>query len=173
MVAGTLVVHIAASLELARRRKDGRAPLEQKVHRYSGYFLVAFVVVHALATRGAALFEGVPVAEEYLGFTLVTWPVIFFPYYAMLFAAGACHLLIGLRLALSRLGVGWARTVKPSAAHAALVAALGLGVLGIAALGGKIRSVAIPDRAAYERFFESFLPAALLPWRTTKNGDVR
>ena len=108
-------------------------------------------------------------APQYVGFTLVTWPVIFFPYYALLFTAGACHSFIGLRLALVRLGVRWVMGMKPSLVRAGLVATLGLGLLGLAALGGKVRPLAISARSAYERYFESFLPAVLLPWRSTKS----
>jgi len=169
LVAGALVLHIAASLELARRRKRSPVPSELRLHRYSGYFLVAVVFVHALATRGAALLQGVPVAAQYLGFTLVTWPVIFFPYYALLFAAGAYHSFIGLRLALGRLGVRWVRGVKPASVRASLVVTVGLGLLGLAALGGLVRPLAIPERAAYERYFESFLPSALLPWHVQRS----
>ena len=169
LVAGALILHIASSLELARRRKRGRAPVELRLHRYSGYFLVAVVFVHAMATRGAALFHGVHVAAQYLGFTLVTWPMIFFPYYALLFAAGACHLFFGLRLALGRLGFRWAMGMKLSLVRVGLIATLGLGLLGLAALGGKVRPLAISERSAYERYFESFLPAVLLPWRSTKS----
>jgi succinate dehydrogenase/fumarate reductase cytochrome b subunit len=167
LVAGALLVHIAASLEIARRRKHGRAPTELRLHRYSGYFLLAVVFVHAMATRGAALFQGVHVAAQYLGFTLLTWPLIFFPYYALLFAAGACHLLIGLRLALGRLGLRSVTTIKPWAIRTALVATLGLGLLGLAALGGIVRPLHISERSAYERYFEGFLPPAVLPWRGT------
>ena len=169
LVLGALILHILASLELARRRKRVRASVELRLHRYSGYFLVAVVFVHAMATRGAALFQGVHVAAQYVGFTLVTWPVIFFPYYALLFAAGACHLFIGLRLALGRLGVRWATSMKRSIVRVGLVATLGLGLLGLAALGGKIRPLALSERSAYERYFESFLPVGLLPWRSTKS----
>jgi len=169
LVAGALILHVAASLELARRRKRGPAPAELRVHRYSGYFLLTVVFVHVLATRGAALFQGVPVAAQYLSFTLATWPIIFFPYYALLFAAGACHLLIGLRLALGRLGVHWAMGMKISSVRVALVGTLGLGLLGLAALGGRVWPVAITERSAYERYFESFLPAVVLPWRSSNS----
>src|SRR4051812_35866494 len=42
LVAVALAVHVAASLTLVRRRNSERAPLELRLHRYSGYILLAF-----------------------------------------------------------------------------------------------------------------------------------
>lgn len=163
LVFGALILHVAVSLALAWDRKKSTPPLELRLHRYSGVILVAFVFTHALATRGVAVFKGLHVAGEYVSFTLVNWPLLFFPYYALLFSAGACHLLIGLRLALSRLGLAHALSRK--FVYFALPLTLGLGLFGIAALGGQLRPISIPDRAAYERYAESIVPAALRPWR--------
>jgi succinate dehydrogenase/fumarate reductase cytochrome b subunit len=169
LVAVALVVHVAVSLVLVRRRKAGRVPLELRLHRYSGYVLLAFVFTHVLATRGAALLQGLPVSGQYVTFTFATWPAFFYPYYALFFAAGACHLLSGLRFALGRLALPRLMRVKPPAVYATIVGAIGLGLLGIAALGGLVRPVAVPARSAYERYFESFAPPALLPWHSRSN----
>jgi succinate dehydrogenase/fumarate reductase cytochrome b subunit len=163
LVFGALLVHVAVSLALAWGRKKSTPPLELRLHRYSGVLLVVFVFTHALATRGVAVFKGLHVAGEYVSFTLVNWPLLFFPYYALLFSAGACHLLIGLRLALSRFGL--AHALDRKFVYLTLPLTVGLGLLGIAALGGQLRPISIPDRPAYERYAASFVPAALRPWR--------
>jgi succinate dehydrogenase/fumarate reductase cytochrome b subunit len=168
LVAVALILHVAASLVLVRRRKAARPPLELRLHRYSGYVLLVFIFTHVLATRGAGLIQGIPIAGQYVSFTFVTWPAVFYPYYALLFSAGAYHLISGVRLALGRLGLPQLRRVKARFVYVTIGGVIGLGLLGIAALGGALRPVAVLDRAAYERYFESFLPPALLPWRSQK-----
>ena len=160
-VAAALVVHVAVSLVLARRRVASRPPLWLRLHRLSGYVLTCFVFTHAFATRGVGLISHLTIAAQYVTFVLRAWPTFFYPYYALLVAAGGYHLISGLRLASGRVGLPLATRLRPAFIYIVSALVVAAGLLGIAALGGVFRPAPVPDEAAYRRYFERMLPRAL------------
>jgi len=66
------------------------------LHRYTGYYLAIFIIGHALATRGLALYTGTPTSFSYIAFSIYSYPLIFYPYYVGLGFSGAYHMTSGL-----------------------------------------------------------------------------
>lgn len=166
-LAGT--VHIAVGLtRLARRRKRNReqraagsdVPVAAgwlRLHRATGYFLLLVIIGHVAATRGPGLLVDMPADFAYLNFSLSTWPVMMFPYYFILFASGAFHLLHGGVVALNALGL---RAGPPSRAwvRLATLAALVAGTLGILSMGGVFAEVDTARFDEFRAFYERYLP---------------
>ena len=102
-----------------------------------------------------------PADFSYLAYSLLNWPLFMRPYYLVLGAAGALHLVLGAAIAVRVLGIAkpGTRVTRAVAALAALVVLAGtLGILGGAAAATRER---FPEfRALYERFIP-FLPPRL------------
>ena len=103
-----LAVHIAASLVriLRRRRRNlPKPPLRLRLHRYSGWFLLAVISGHVSATRGVGFFFDAPAGFGALNLSLVFAPYLFVPYYILLGSCGSYHLWNGLGIAARVFGV--------------------------------------------------------------------
>ncbi len=154
LVFTPLVVHIAAGVARIvgrRRRQERPSPmLRQRLHRYSGYFLLAVIGGHALATRGASLFFDVFPRFEGIAFTLQWQPALFWPYYLLLSVAGLYHSIHGLGMALPMLGIGAGGALRRPALLSTFMviggAALVTAMLGF---GGIIADVGQPDQSAF------------------------
>lgn len=97
-----LVVHMVASVvRIVRRRRRNlpRPGLRLRLHRYSGWFLLAIITGHVSATRGIGFFFDAPAGFGALNFSLALMPYIFVPYYILLGSLGTYHLLNGLTIA--------------------------------------------------------------------------
>ena len=102
-----------------------------------------------------------PADFSYLAYSLLNWPLFMRPYYVVLGAAGAVHLVLGVAVAARVLGLGGH---APRWVVAGAVLATGLvvaGVLGmIAGAPAAPRARFAEFRALYERFIP-FLPPRL------------
>jgi succinate dehydrogenase/fumarate reductase cytochrome b subunit len=154
-----LSVHAAAAIERLRRSGFRRAnqTLRSKLHRYSGYLLLAVIWGHILAVRGPSLFQDFHPGFAGLSFSLWWIPWLFYPYYALLALCGLYHGTNGFMLAAAVFGrpfpdalrYGWGFWAPLSAAGVALV-------LGIAAMGGILFSIPDPIDNPYARMWEGF-----------------
>jgi succinate dehydrogenase/fumarate reductase cytochrome b subunit len=142
LVLVPLAVHAAASIARMRGRRaktHARPSLKVRAHRYAGWFLLAAMAGHVTATRGPALLRGAYPEFEGVAFTFQFMPFFFYPYYALLALAGALHALIGLGVALPRLGVRVpALLQRGRGAQLALAAACAAVLVGVAGLGGML-----------------------------------
>ncbi|MEE3330066.1 MAG: hypothetical protein VX246_04280 [Myxococcota bacterium] len=103
-----LAVHMTASLVriLRRRRRNlSKPPLRLRLHRYSGWFLLAVITGHVSATRGVGFFFDAPAGFGALNLSLVFAPYLFVPYYILLGSCGSYHLWNGLSIATRVFGV--------------------------------------------------------------------
>jgi succinate dehydrogenase/fumarate reductase cytochrome b subunit len=146
-VAGSALTHITAGvMRIVRRR--GLRPVT--LHRASGYFLLLAFAGHVTATRGPSLLAGMPIDLSYLTFSLSTYPWFFYPYYMLLFASGAYHLLNGSATALRIFGVA---APRPRFAVAAVVVLAG--VAGIVGIGGVLHPVDTHRFPEFRAFLDS------------------
>lgn len=106
LVLGPLVTHAIVGIWLAliRKRRSGLRPLRYRVQSWAGFFLLAVVFGHVLATRGVGYFYGA--VPEFAGVSFSIWwqPAYFYPYYFLLFMAGLYHGTMGAGAVLRRLG---------------------------------------------------------------------
>ncbi|MDA1263694.1 MAG: hypothetical protein O2816_01285 [Planctomycetota bacterium] len=169
MVAGAAVVHATCGVLRWRHRRAldrerghvGRAPRWLVWHRRSGWFLLAILVGHVLATRGPSLLLGTEVEASYLGFSLATWPWMFYPYYLALFVGGLYHLTQGASAALRQLGLRTPYgigTARPRAGIGVFVVAGVLGLVAILGLGGALDHRDLSRDDDWRALFEEYLP---------------
>lgn len=140
LVLAPLALHMTASIaRIVRRRRRGapKPGLRMRLHRYTGWFLLAVIAGHVGATRGVGYFLDAPAGFGALNFTLATVPYYFVPYYIALGASGAFHLWSGLAIALRVFGVRTPSAIArgpgfwvPAGAAAALVAVAVLSLWG-------------------------------------------
>ena len=159
LIGVPLIVHVACAIvQIAARRRDRSRPTAPLAHRLAGYVLLAAIGGHVLATRVMPAFGGGPADFSYLAYSLLNWPAFMRPYYLVLAAAGAVHLVLGLGIALRVLGVARPsdRTLRLAAAAAALL--VFLGTASIHAQAPTADRARFPEfRALYNRFLP-FMP---------------
>jgi len=166
LIGLSAAVHIAcAILQILHRRRTGPHPtpaFRLRLHRWSGYVLMLFIVGHVFATRVMpALGEG-PADYSYLAYSVLSWPVFINPYYYALGLAGAIHFGLGLGFAASALaprGFGEAATRRTSIAATVVAGILVFaGVTGIIAGAEKADQARFSEyRALYNRYMP-FMP---------------
>ena len=146
-----IAVHMACGVGgmLARRRARARPATLQEAalsargapaqpgaavrwQRRAGWFLLAFVGGHVVATRGASLWFDVFPGAEGLGFTMAFMPAYFYPYYFLLGLAGLYHGVAGIDAVLARARAGvritpFVRPITLVGAFALVAALLGAG----------------------------------------------
>eukprot|EP01089_Gocevia_fonbrunei_P013513 TRINITY_DN3470_c0_g1_i1.p1 TRINITY_DN3470_c0_g1~~TRINITY_DN3470_c0_g1_i1.p1 ORF type:complete len:301 (+),score=31.67 TRINITY_DN3470_c0_g1_i1:47-949(+) len=77
-----------------------------RLHRYTGYFLMAVIGGHIFATRVGFWYYLKSHADfSYIAHSLEVNPYIFTPYYVLLGCSGSYHLIYGWLLALSRVNL--------------------------------------------------------------------
>eukprot|EP01099_Mayorella_cantabrigiensis_P006991 TRINITY_DN603_c0_g4_i1.p1 TRINITY_DN603_c0_g4~~TRINITY_DN603_c0_g4_i1.p1 ORF type:complete len:249 (-),score=52.78 TRINITY_DN603_c0_g4_i1:41-787(-) len=96
---GSIVAHASSSLLiLAKRKAQSHLPLQLKLHRYAGYFVMAAIGGHILGTRGNEILEGITP-----DFSLISFTVDYIPgmsvYYAIFSISALYHMMFGLRQA--------------------------------------------------------------------------
>jgi succinate dehydrogenase/fumarate reductase cytochrome b subunit len=114
LVFAPLLVHVVAGVLRLKANgfRRGGASLRQRLHRYTGWFLLAVIVGHVVAVRGASLLFDVFPGFAGLSFSIWWVPWMFYPYYLLLGWCGWFHGLNGLCIALRVLGrraPGWLR----------------------------------------------------------------
>ena len=108
-----IVIHMVCGVRgmvvRRRRRTSGsegsgtvRVPVRVLWQRRAGWFLLAFVTGHVVATRGASLWFDVFPGAEGLSFTMAYLPGYFYPYYFLLGLAGLYHGATGIDVVLAR-----------------------------------------------------------------------
>jgi succinate dehydrogenase/fumarate reductase cytochrome b subunit len=143
VIVGALFVHVAAAvMRIAERRRQKRpshVPRRLFVHRLSGYFLLAVVFGHIVATRGPSLVSGIYPEFIGLNFSLTSMPWFFFPYYIVFGIAGLYHGLNGATVALTAVHVRLPEALRRGPVF---VAGVSLGallvLLGVLSIGGVI-----------------------------------
>ncbi len=173
-VLGAAIVHMVAGvMRILRRRKRvkaaGRAEAPSwrvRLHRYSGYFLMAAFAGHVAATRAPGLM-GMPADFAFLSFSLSALPAFFFPYYVLLAASGCYHLAHGTLAALRVIGVRLPRGITAARSRAfwrAVAAAAVVSLLGVLALGGVWQRPDPRRVEAWRAFANEVVPEAWRPW---------
>ena len=143
LVATPLVTHVVASaVRIVQRRRRGRSErptLRTRLHRWTGWFLLAAIGGHVTATRLVPLATDTQIRFGDLNFTTVIFGVPFSIYYILLGSCGTYHLLNGLTVATRVFGVRWPSELAKGPAFWAPVAAFVLAVaIGVAAFSGWI-----------------------------------
>ncbi len=165
-VVGAALVHVSAGIarmKLRPRKAPGATiPWRVRLHRWSGYVLMLLFAGHVTATRGPGLLLGVPADFSYLTFSLGYWPLFFYPYYLVLFASGAWHLLNGVSTAAAVLAPGV--RLSPAWAPVGAGVAVVCGLMGILALGGNLFEVDTHRYAEFRALADRFYPEWLRPW---------
>lgn len=176
VIGGALVHMWAGFVRFLRRRRrasqnentaQGTLTLRMRLHRWSGYYLSTAFAGHVIATRGPGLFADHPADFSFLTLSLTYWPAFFYPYYILLFASGAFHLVNGTLLAAKLLGAHlpqWATLPKaPAFWAAAALLTLG-GTAAILALGGVFFEVDTTRFAEFQNFYKQIVPFMKFPW---------
>ncbi len=146
VVAIPLLTHLTASIvRIVRRRRAGRSrkpPLRLRLHRYSGWFLLAAIGGHAGATRIFPLVTETQVRFGDLNFTTVLFGVAFSFYYALLGICGTYHMANGLTIAASVFGIRPPKAIRAGPGFWIPVGAALLAiVVGVASFSGWIFEV--------------------------------
>lgn len=113
-IIAPLLIHATTGLvsfNNARKLGLGKAGM-QWWHSAAGLFLVAVVFMHMAATRGVGFFYNAPPGFDGVAFTLWWLPMLFYPYYLLLFLAGSYHMFYGIGMLLARAGLASALAVK-------------------------------------------------------------
>jgi succinate dehydrogenase/fumarate reductase cytochrome b subunit len=157
LVALPLLVHGVAAARRMRFRGRGGG-WRMRLHRVTGYALLAVIFGHVAATRGPSLALGFHPGFAGISFSLWWLPGVFFVYYTLFGAAALYHGINGTLLALHALGLrrgaslpgGRAGLLVPVAAGTALV------VLALLAFGGRLFPIDDPTRNPYARMWEGY-----------------
>lgn len=170
-VVGSAGVHIGAGiLRIVRRRRERqneRPPtLRVRLHRLSGYMMMAAFAGHVAATRLPSLY-GTPVDHSLLGFSLTYAGVFFYPYYVLFAASGFYHLGNGAIGALRIVGARLPRGMTAPRSRLfwawALAGAL-FALLGVLALGGAFHELDRTRFLEWQAYFDELVPAGWAPW---------
>jgi succinate dehydrogenase/fumarate reductase cytochrome b subunit len=108
LVLAPLLAHMGLAITSMLRRRGKALPMPgwpARLHRWSGRFLLIFVLGHVGATRLPALLADAPPHFAGVAFTFQWLPLFFWPYYPLLAIAGWYHFLFGLGTALPQLGL--------------------------------------------------------------------
>jgi succinate dehydrogenase/fumarate reductase cytochrome b subunit len=163
-VGAAAAVHASYGIRRWRARRraardGGRAavPGWLRLHRASGWLLLAVLPGHVLATRGPGLLLDLPADFSFLRFSLQTWPWFMAPYYVALYSAGLYHLLHGSLLALRVAGL---RAPAPAArgARVLLFIALAAGGAAVAAMAGASGPADTSRYGAFRALYEEYAP---------------
>ncbi len=164
LVGLPLLVHVVAGLRrMALRGVRGRGGgWRMRLHRVTGYFLLAVIFGHIAAVRGPSLFLGFFPQFEGVSFSLWWLPTYFYVYYTLLGLSGIYHGINGALLALRILGVrsgpaltrGWSFWLPTGVAMALLV----VGLLGF---GGILFDIADPTQNEYARMWHEHFGVSL------------
>ena len=152
-----LPAHITAGFirsRIRRRRGESRSPTVIRLHRYSGWFLVAVIYWHAAAVRLPSLLYDVWPRFEGVAFSIEWMPMWFYPYYFLLAWAGLFHGANGTGLAFTRLGM----TRGPlRVAHLQVIGWVGASAIAMSllAFGGVWFDVGVPMESDYGRLYLS------------------
>jgi len=134
-----LVAHVIAGISLIFIRKKNersnpppKLSIKHRMHSIAGFFLLAVVFAHVLATRGFAYFLDAAPGFEGISFTLWFMPFYFYPYYFLLFMAGFYHSQQGanrifMRYSGIRIVPALSKRLNQAAALAVVAALLGFG----------------------------------------------
>jgi succinate dehydrogenase/fumarate reductase cytochrome b subunit len=157
LVALPLLVHVVAALRRMRigRRRGG---WRMRLHRVTGFLLLAVIFGHVVATRGPSLAKGFHPGFAGISFSLWWLPGVFFVYYLLFGAAALYHGINGTLLALHALGLR--REASPPGGRAGLVLPVAAGtallLLALLAFGGRLFPIDDPTRNPYARMWERY-----------------
>ncbi|KAJ9454181.1 hypothetical protein DIPPA_20622 [Diplonema papillatum] len=158
VVFGSFLVHLAAGTMKPAISAAAAATPRRRLHAYTGYFLSVFVFLHSFATRVSL---PPPLSFNGIATTMYHLPSLFIPYYLLLGAAGAVHMLLGFPKAVEQsralLGpaLSSARAVGRVASHWLVVTAAVVAVgLGVASMGRLVYPYEVDRSEAFRTFFE-------------------
>ncbi len=141
VVAIPLLTHLCVSVaRIVRRRRAGRngkPALRLRLHRWSGWFLLAVILGHVGATRIAPLATDTQVGFGDLNFTTVFFGVGFAIYYMVLGVCGTYHMANGLTIAASVFGFRPPKALRMGPGFWVPVGAAAIAVvIGVASFSG-------------------------------------
>lgn len=163
LLLSAIVVHAIVGVMRIASEPKRTLTTRARWHRIAGIFLMAAMVGHIGAVRGASFFFDVYPGFEGLSFTLNAWSAYFYPYYLLLALAGFYHLANGLPVALRRLGANRrladliSLRTRPISVLTAAVAVVML--LALLALGGQLFEIADPFDNPFARLATRLLDA--------------
>lgn len=157
-----LATHATAGLwlHLLRKNRPTTRALRYRLQTWAGFFLLSFVFVHMLATRGVGWWFDVATGFESVAFSLWWMPAYFYPYYLLLFSTGLYHGWMGLQTLLAR-----ARLLAPGAWLQSTKYLLIIGALSCSAallsFGGVLGDTPDPRDSDYARTYAELFSIAL------------
>ncbi len=157
LIFAPLVVHVAAAVR--RMWRDGvrrrGGSFRARLHRVTGYFLLAVIFGHISAVRGPSLLGDVYLEFGGVSFSIWMLPWVFYPYYALLTSAAIFHGVNGALLACARLRVHVPSVLRGGPGFWVPVgAATALGLIGLLGLGGVLYDIVDPSRSEFARMWE-------------------
>lgn len=167
LVALPLLVHVVAGVRRMWLRgvHGRRGGWRMRLHRITGYVLLAVIFGHVLAVRGTSLAYGFFPGFAGVSFSLWWMPGWFYLYYTLFGASALYHGINGTLLALYALGLRGDTSIPGG--RLGLWAPVGLGtavlVLALLAFGGRLFPIDDPTHSPYARMWQGFgveLPAS-------------
>lgn len=168
VVGAASFLHIYASLTRGFRRRKleiSNPSLRVKLHRWSGYFILAAFFGHVLATRGPSLIFDKTVDMSYLSFSLAVLPWFFYPYYVLLGTAGFYHLTHGILTALNVFKFpvpNYLFALKSKPYWIWITACIVITLFSILSIGGDIFEINTSRFSEWHDFAARFVPEFLL-----------
>jgi succinate dehydrogenase/fumarate reductase cytochrome b subunit len=108
LILSAVLVHLVCAVlrwrGLPAGQGRGALSARQRLHRYSGIFLMIVIGGHVAAVRFIPAWYGIRPEALGVSFTFQFLPVFFYPYYLLLAVCGFYHAANGMAVAASRFG---------------------------------------------------------------------
>ncbi len=159
-----LVIHMLAGLSLffIKRKRPKHHSVGRRLHTWAGLFLALVIMGHVIATRGLPWANNFHAEFAGVAFSLWWMPWYFYPYYFLLFMAGAYHSLNGSDMLAQRLFSY--RLIKGQRRMQVL---MGLGAIMIStallSFGGNLRDNPDPLDSDFARLYQTLFDLEFTP----------
>lgn len=155
-VISPLLMHMVAgvTLLLLKQHQPKHVSLGRRLHTWAGLFLTVVILGHVIATRGLPWANDFHTEFSGVAFSLWWMPWYFYPYYFLLFMAGAYHSLNGSNMLTQRLFSHALITSKRQMQVVMLLAAIMIST-ALFSFGGNLREDPDPRDNDFARLYQT------------------
>lgn len=164
LLIAPLLIHLLSGLTLLllNRHRQTHHPIRRRLHTWTGLFLALVILGHVVATRGLPWAYDFHTGFAGVSFSLWWMPWYFYPYYFLLFMAGAYHSLNGSSLLSQRL---FSRALIANQGQMQVVMLFSALVIFVALLsfGGNLRDNPDPRDNDFARLYQTLFNLEFTP----------